>query len=179
MYKAVGKLFYSFERLKYKCISAYQKSMFQSVGKDVYVGRGCIFTPESIRVGNHVYFGAGCVIQSAHGKITIGNHVMFGPGVHIHGGNHKMNEIGLYMDQVKKEPGSDGELVIEDDIWIGANAIILEKVHIGKGAVVAAGSVVNKPIPAYEVWGGVPARKLKDRFTPDEIEIHERKLSTQ
>jgi acetyltransferase-like isoleucine patch superfamily enzyme len=56
------------------------------------------------------------------------------------------------------------EVVIEDDCWIAANAVILAGVRIGKGAVVAAGSVVNEDVPAYAVVAGVPARVIKSRL---------------
>lgn len=172
MYKIIGKLLYNIERAANKCISRYQLSKFSSIGDNIYIGKRCVFTPESISTGDNVYFGAGCVFQSAHGKIIIGNHVMFGPGVHVHGGNHVINRVGVYMDQIKKEPDSDGEVIIDDDVWIGANAIILQRVHVGTGAVIAAGSVVTKSVPPYEVWGGVPAKKIKDRFSPHELENH-------
>jgi acetyltransferase-like isoleucine patch superfamily enzyme len=54
-------------------------------------------------------------------------------------------------------------IIIGNDVWIGANAVILKGVEIGDGAVVAAGAVVNKPIAAYEIWGGVPAKKIGQR----------------
>ncbi|MBP7508929.1 MAG: hypothetical protein KA807_14020 [Prolixibacteraceae bacterium] len=101
---------------------------------------------------------------------------MFGPCVHIHGGNHIVNEIGIYMDEVQKEPGSDGIVIIEDDVWIGANAIILCGVHIGKGSVIGAGSIVTKDVPPYSISVGNPAKTIKMRFTEEEIDIHERTL---
>jgi len=58
-----------------------------------------------------------------------------------------------------------GEKVyIDEDVWIGANVTILKGVHIGEGSIVAAGAVVTNSIGRYEVWGGIPARKIKDRF---------------
>lgn len=126
-----------------------------------------------------MYIGANCVFQSAHGEINIGNHVMFGPGVHIHGGNHKTSEIGVYMDEVKKEKGSDGKVVIEDDVWVGSNAIILHSVKIGRGAVIGAGSVVTKDVEPYAVIVGYSAKKIKNRFSDEEIVIHERQLENE
>lgn len=173
MLSIIGKLFCIWNRFKNRCISFYYIKNFKSSGDDIYIGQNCIFTQEHISVGNHVYIGAGCVFQSVHGEIIIGNHVMFGPGVHIHGGNHKTSVIGKYMDQVTKEPGSDGRVLIEDDVWIGSNAIILNGVHVGEGAVIGAGSVVTKDVEPYSVVVGNPARKIKRRFSDCEISEHQ------
>ena len=58
---------------------------------------------------------------------------------------------------------SRGGVVVEDDVWIGSRAVLLDGTHIEKGAIIAAGSVVRDRVPAYTIWGGVPARYLKDR----------------
>ena len=55
--------------------------------------------------------------------------------------------------------------MIGDDVWIGTNAIILNGTNIGDGSVIGAGSVVTKDIPCYEIWGGIPAKKIRDRFS--------------
>lgn len=71
----------------------------------------------------------------------------------------------------------DQPVVIEDEVWCGANVTILKGVTLGRGSVVAAGAVVTKSFPPYSIIGGVPAKLLKMRFTPEEIEMHERKLN--
>lgn len=65
---------------------------------------------------------------------------------------------------------SKGDIIIDDDVWIGYGATILSGVHIGQGAVVAAGAVVSHDVPPYAIVGGVPARILKYRFSPELIE---------
>lgn len=179
MIAILGKLFDLFERFKNKCINAYYLKHFYSSGKHVYIGKNCIFTPESIILGDNVYIGANCVLQSAHGEIIIGNHVMLGPGVHIHGGNHKTTEIGIYMDQVKKEKGTDGKVVIEDDVWIGSNAIILRGVHVHRGAVIGAGTIVTKDVPPYAIVVGNEGKVKKYRFTDEQITEHENLITKQ
>jgi len=72
--------------------------------------------------------------------------------------------------------GDAHKIVIEDDVWIGHGVIVLSNVTIGRGAVIAAGSVVNKDVPPYGIVGGVPAKVLKMRFTPEQIKEHERIL---
>jgi len=69
--------------------------------------------------------------------------------------------------------GDKFKIVIEDDVWIGHGSIILTPARIGRGAVVAAGSVVTKDVPSYAIVAGVPARVIKMRFTPEEIVKHE------
>ena len=76
----------------------------------------------------------------------------------------KLNKRFFNID----EATSKGKIEISDDVWIGTNALILSGVHIGKGAVVAAGSVVTKDVPPFAIVGGVPAKVIKYRF-PDDI----------
>lgn len=70
--------------------------------------------------------------------------------------------------------GDKYKIVIEDDVWIGHGAIILTPARIGRGAIVAAGSVVSKDVPPYSIVGGVPAKVIKMRYTPEQIVEHER-----
>ena len=67
-------------------------------------------------------------------------------------------------------------MIIEKDVWIGANVTILSGVHIGRGATIAAGAVVNKDVPPYSIVGGIPAKVLKYYWTIDQIIEHERNL---
>jgi acetyltransferase-like isoleucine patch superfamily enzyme len=93
-------------------------------------------------------------------KVRIGQNCSIAPNVIIVGSNH------IYKDPAKtiKEQGTEIKgIIIDDDVWIGANATILDGVTIGKGSIIAAGAVVNKDIPPYSVAGGVPVRILKDR----------------
>lgn len=86
---------------------------------------------------------------------------MMGPDVMIFHGDHEMSRRDIPMrlqgDSVSKP------VVIGDDVWIGARSIILKGVHIGKGAVIAAGAVVTKDVPEYAIVGGVPAKVIKYR----------------
>ena len=94
------------------------------------------------------------------GLITIGNNVMMSPGVSIYAENHNFLDSTLPM----KEQGVTVSFVtIEDDCWIASNSCILAGVTIGKGSVVAAGSVVTKNVPPYSVVAGIPATVIKSR----------------
>ena len=72
------------------------------------------------------------------------------------------------LQECRVEAFSKGNIVVEDDVWIGYGATILSGVHIGRGAVIAAGAVVTKDVDAYAIVGGIPARILRYRF-PEEI----------
>lgn len=66
---------------------------------------------------------------------------------------------------------SKGDIVVDDDVWIGERATILSGVHIGQGAVIAAGAVVSQDVPPYSIVGGVPAKVIKYRFSPAVIDV--------
>lgn len=107
--------------------------------------------------------------------IKIGNFCSIAPDVNfICGGAHHTEYLLSYPVGVKMLSKSDdsishGPIVLEDDVWISTGATVLSGVRIGKGAVVAAGAMVTKDVPPYAVVGGVPAKIIKYRFSPDVI----------
>ncbi|MBD5232382.1 MAG: acyltransferase [Bacteroidales bacterium] len=161
--RAYGWLVYTVRRLNTHCERAYQLSKFRSVGRGVKLCEGGAFTYRTISIGDDVFIGRNCCFQSEHGEIRIGSHVMFGPGVNIHGGNHDTALAGGLMKSRGKQAGEDGVVVIEDDTWIAANAIILAGVRVGRGAVVGAGAVVTKDVPENAIVAGVPAKVIRFR----------------
>lgn len=70
----------------------------------------------------------------------------------------------------------DQDIIIEEDVWCGANVTILKGVTIGRGSIIAAGAVVTKNIPPYSIACGVPAKVIKKRMSDEDILIHEQKL---
>ncbi|UUX35071.1 DapH/DapD/GlmU-related protein [Fundicoccus culcitae] len=109
---------------------------------------------KNIQFGENVFINASVHMQD-QGGIKIGNNALIGHQVVLATLDHDL------------EPSKRGNLhpapiVIEEDVWIGANATILKGVTIGKGSVVAAGCVVNKDVPPYSVVGGIPARVIKN-----------------
>jgi virginiamycin A acetyltransferase len=114
-----------------------------------------------IIIGEYCYINPHCVFYSGSG-ITIGNHVLIAPGAMIVPANHSTaSRTQLIREQGFDEP--KGGVIVEDDVWIGANCVLLDGTYIERGAVIAAGSVVNNRVPAYTIWGGIPAKFLKDR----------------
>lgn len=96
-------------------------------------------------IGNNCFFNRGCIVI-CRDNITIGNHVSFGPNVAIFDHNHKFDYDGIKSDEYRT-----GEVVIGDNCWIGTNVIILKNCHIGEGAVIGAGVVIDRDIPAHSI----------------------------
>ena len=114
-----------------------------------------------IEIGNHVALNANVYINACcHGVIQIGNDVLIGPNVVMRTSDHIFDDPEL---PIRCQGHRSGAIVIADDVWIGANAVILGGISIGPGAVIAAGAVVTRDVKAYAVVGGVPARLIKMR----------------
>jgi len=92
--------------------------------------------------------------------ISIGAFAQIGAYSYIISANHSYEKRDI---PIRLQGYVGAPIVIEDDAWLGTHVVVLPGVTIGKGAIVAAGSVVNRDIPQYEVWGGVPAKFLKNR----------------
>ena len=97
---------------------------------------------------------------NAMGGVTIGNDVIIGPFVVIHSANHKFDRLDI---PIQKQGWEKLSVNIEDDVWIGANTVILPGVTIGKGSVIGAGAVVTRDIPPYSVAVGVPSKVIRNR----------------
>jgi len=93
---------------------------------------------------------------------VIGNNVMIAPYVALIANKKEVNTTDVLMSTVKKEKGK--KVIIEDDVWIGRNAIIMPGIRIGKGSIIGAGSVVTKDVEPFSVVGGVPAKLIKKRI---------------
>ena len=153
-----------------------------------HCGKGVYFRPmysdikglQNLSIGDYTSIPKGSVFYCTEAPLTIGKKVVFGPRPTIITGDHRIDVVGNYiLDNVEKLPENDAPVVIEDDVWCGANVTILKGVTIGRGSIIAAGAVVTKSIPPYSIAGGVPAKVLKARFTPEEIVEHEELLNNK
>ncbi len=135
----------------------------------------CITDINNIDVGNCSYGQLIVKNSGTSSKIIIGNFCSIGEDVEfLLGRDHYTNRLSTFpfkvkcIEQEKTEAISKGNIIVEDDVWIGNHVIILSGVRIGKGAIVAAGAVVSKDVPPYSIVGGVPAKVIRFRF-PNEI----------
>lgn len=106
-------------------------------------------------IGDYTRIGLHCTVI---GPVTIGNHVNLAQGITVSALNHNFEDTRLRIDE---QGVNTSEIIIDDDVWIGANAVITAGVHIGRHSVVAAGAVVTKDVPEYSVVGGVPAKVIR------------------
>lgn len=155
-------------------------------GIDVHVGKGSRFwAPGSISLGDHVYIGKNVLIEC---NANIGNYVLIANHVALIGRNdHDFGAVGFpvrYSPWVgsRKYPSrfADEKVDIGDDVWIGFGSIVLTNTTIGRGAIIAAGSVVTKDVPPYAIAAGVPARVVRYRFDNDSevIARHEKAIAS-
>lgn len=148
-------------------ISPFLLSILAEHGHNCRIGRKCSLNYKNIHLGNYSSIGDNCLIMSTRASVYIGDYVMIAPKVTIITGNHRTDIPNRPMATIKdneKLPENDSDVVIEGDNWIGVNSTILCGVHIGKGSIIAAGAVVTCDIPSFEIWGGVPAKKIGNRF---------------
>lgn len=133
-----------------------------SIGTNVYIGHNTVlkaYHVNELLIGDHSWIGQGCYFHAA-GGITIGRAVGIGPMVKILSSAHREGplDIPVIFNELELR-----EVVIEDGSDIGMGSIVLPGVHIGKGAIVGAGSVVTRSVPELTVVAGSPARILRRR----------------
>ncbi len=109
-------------------------------------------------IGDRVFVGRGCEFNICK-HLTIGDDSLIASDVKIIDHDH-----GKSLDSlISRQPAIESPIRIGRDVWIGVNSVILKGVSIGDGAIIGAGSVVTRSVPAGEIWCGVPARKTRDR----------------
>ena len=149
-----------------------------------YIDDNVILTPPLSGNFNNVYIygrvgiGHHGVLSTPNAKIIIKGNCAIAENLAIHTGNHA-RLVGKFVTDITEETkpgGYDQDVIIEKDVWIGANVTILAGVHVGRGATIAAGAVVNKDVPPYAIVGGIPAKVLKYYWTIDQILEHESSL---
>jgi len=144
-------------------------TLVKSAGTNFYCGKRAHFRRgERIEIGNNVFMGNSVHIAC---PCIIRDDVMIASYVSIVGGDHRFDQPAVLMNSSGRS--NPKTIIIEEDVWIGHGSIIMNGVTIGRGAIVAAGSVVTKSIPPCTIWGSNPAKFLRDRFKNDsEKELH-------
>lgn len=140
------------------------KAVLGKLGKKVFIDTNVYFRyPQKVEIGSYVSINRGCEFYPSlyikDAIIRIGNNVRFGPNVKCYTAGHDYKYLTL--------PDTAHKIMVKDNVWIGANAIILPGVTINEGCVVAAGSVVTKTTESYYIYAGVPAKKIKKRLLDD------------
>lgn len=145
-------------------------------GAKVHVSPGC-----SIKGIGNVFVESGCtiglraVLWSTKARIFLGEKVVMGPNVTIITGDHRIDLPGRFLADItdsEKLPENDQDVKIEKDVWIGANVTILKGTTIAQGCVIAAGAVVTRDTKPFGVYAGVPASRIRDRFSPEDLKRH-------
>jgi len=140
------------------------------------IAKNC-YDIDSVTVGNYTYGAIRVINYNRRERLSIGAFCSLAQEVtFILNADHNINTISSFPYKVKVlgqslEGTSKGDIIIDDDVWIGYRATILSGVHIHQGAVIAAGAVVTHDVPPYAVVGGVPARIIKKRFSEDVIDV--------
>lgn len=148
-------------------------------GRNFHLGLwSVVWAPHALSIGHDVYIGKMCTVECDG---AIGNGVMLANNVALIGRyDHDYRQLGKMIrhaswigDPDYAGRGRDSRVIIEDDVWVGYGTIVLSGVHIGRGAILAAGSVVTRDVDRYTIVAGNPAAPIGLRFTTEEIVIHE------
>lgn len=128
----------------------------------VILSRNCVIQGKTgpVEIGKKTDIGCNTIISSTSG-VSIGNSVLIAGNCYIGGGRYLADRIDIPM--MEQGVYSKGPVVVEDDVWIGTGATVLDGVRIGKGCIIGAGAVVTKNLPEYAVAVGVPARVVQIR----------------
>lgn len=136
-----------------------------SLGKNCSIEHGVHFkfdgvwtAKTSIIIEDNVFLGSG-VEFNIRQQIIIKTNSLIASGCKFIDHDHGVQTDDLIRNQLGPEKG----IFIGSDVWLGCNVVVLKGITIGNGSIVAAGAVVNKSIPAYEIWGGIPAKKIGER----------------
>ena len=155
------------------------------IGAGVSLARVTTLWPHQVRIGDGAVVMDGAVFDFCHGRVLPGPSICVGARTYLGRGVEFNVRRGVALGEdclvaagcrfidhdhgtetgtrMSLQEGSEAEISIGDDVWLGANVVVLKGVRIGTGAIVAAGAVVTRSIPDREIWGGVPARKLSER----------------
>jgi len=154
-----------------------------SAGNGLHIGKNArLWAPDQITIGDNVYLGKEVVIEC---NCKIGDYSLIANRVAFLGRrDHDFHEVGIPMRFTRwigeydySEPERQAEVVVESDSWIGYGSIILTGVTVGRGSVIAAGSVVTQDVEPYTIVAGVPACKIGERMPKEARAEHEQRVA--
>jgi acetyltransferase-like isoleucine patch superfamily enzyme len=169
---------YSLIRIKYL------RALGLQIGQGSIIGKIKCVWPKSIHIGSETTVQDNVLFHIAHpfyenNHIKIGSRVFIGQSCEFNcaakifiGDDSKVASNTTFVDlgheiapniTINKQAIISSDIVVCEDVWIGTRCIILKGVTIGKGSVIGAGSLVNKSVPEYQIWAGVPARFIRNR----------------
>ena len=155
-----------------------KRSRYGHVGNNVVLSPPLSGHTKNIYIYDNVGIGGHAVLSTPNAKIIFKGNTSIAHHLTIHTGNHA-RVVGRFVSDITdrdKPEGYDHDVIIEKDVWIGSNVTILNGVHVGRGATIAAGAVVNKDVPPYSIVGGVPAKLIKFYWSIEQILEHEHNL---
>ena len=154
-------------------IMAYRRHVqrLRHVDRTAFIAPG-VWLRRDLVMGPHSFVNRGCYLTTG---VRIDRYSLLGPNVAIVGNDHLYSRAGVPIAFAGRP---DGEITsIGKDVWIGYGATILAGVRVGDGAIIAAGAVVTKDVPAYSIVAGVPAKHVRDRFDESERHVHDSMLN--
>lgn len=168
--KLLGHIIYFIARLRARLWGFLLKKM----GSNVDMLNGVvIMSPQKVEIGHDTFLNEFVRIGGQNG-VKIGNYVQLSQNVSLISENHEYSNPLL---PIKKQGYFGKKIVIEDDVWIGANAVVLSGVTVGQGAIVGANAVVTKNVRPYTIVGGIPAKFIKYRFSKMKITLAKKSIN--
>lgn len=154
-------------------------SYYPHIDNTAYVGANVrVYNKDNFIMEEHTKVDHNAIIMNTNAKFIVHRYSGISVNLVVITGNHPM-QVGKFYRTVSKKRDHldiskyDKDVIVDEDVWVGANATLLCGVHIGRGAVVGAGAVITKDVPPYSLVGGVPAKPIKFKWTIEEILQHE------
>lgn len=162
----------------------WKRGSFPNIAKSARIDASVkVYNPNNLIMEEKTNIDHGAIIMNTRAKFIMkkysgaafGLTVITGGHISVPGKHHKQITDKI-KDEIDFNHEEDQEIIVDEDVWIGAKSILLRGVHLGRGCIVGAGSVVRRSVPPYAMVAGNPAKIIGFRFTPKEMEIHEAAL---